>query len=149
FEVTKGTPLNVFLLSDGHITWGEPDVNTLIARFESRRPFATRFTCYRIGLGAENLELFAALTRRGGGVFNCFTPADLPAAALAHRRQCLQIDHLRFAGGPAASDVLIAGRQAAVYPGGDLILAARMSGTGRTALMLEGTFQGKHFVQEY
>jgi hypothetical protein len=149
FEIARGTPLNVFLLSDGQITWGEPDVNALIARFESRCPFATRFTCYRTGLGAENLELFAALTRRGGGTFNCFTEADLPAAALAHRRQCLQIEHVRLVGGPAASDVLIAGRQAAIYPGGDMILAARMNGTGHTALMLEGTFLGKHFAQEY
>ena len=52
-------------------------------------PFATRFHCYRTGLGADNLELFEALTRRGGGIFNCFTEADLAAAAVAHRQPVL------------------------------------------------------------
>ena len=83
FDVAKGTPLNLFLLSDGQITWGEKDVAALVARFETRCPFRTRCHCYRTGLGADNLELFEALTRRGGGVFNCFTEIDLPAAAAA------------------------------------------------------------------
>jgi tetratricopeptide (TPR) repeat protein len=149
FPVAAGTPVQVFLLSDGQITWGESDVATLAARFESRCPFATRFYCYPTGLGADNLELFQALTRRGGGVFNCFTEADLTAAAQAHRRQCFQVERVRFVGGPAVSDVLVAGRQAAVYPGGELIVAARLNGTGRTQVVLEGTFLGKMLVQEY
>src|SRR5262249_14927607 len=98
---------------------------------------------------AENLELFEALTRRGGGVFNCFGKADLPAAARAHRRQCLQVERVRLEGGPAASDLLVAGRRAAVYPGGELIVAARMKATGRTRLLVEGTFLGKKVVREY
>ncbi|HEV3083593.1 MAG TPA: VIT domain-containing protein [Gemmataceae bacterium] len=149
FEIARGTPLNVFLLSDGQITWGEPDVNTLMARFEKGCPFSPRVYCYRTGLGAENLELFEALTRRGGNIFNCFTEADLPAVAQAHRRQCLQVESVRFVGGPQASDVLIAGRQAAIYPGGELIVAAKMQGTGKTAMLLEGTFLGKKYAQEY
>jgi hypothetical protein len=149
FEMARGTPLNVFLLSDGQITWGEPDVNTLMARFEKGCPFTPRVYCYRTGLGAENLELFEALTRRGGNIFNCFTEADLPAVAQAHRRQCLQVESVRFIGGPQTSDVLIAGRQAAIYPGGELIVAAKMQGTGKTAVLLEGTFLGKKYAQEY
>ncbi len=90
FDVAAGTNLDVFLLSDGHITWGEPDVAALVARFEQRCPYATRFHCYRTGLGEENGELFEALTRKGGGVFQCFGEAELEAAARAHRSQCLQ-----------------------------------------------------------
>ena len=54
----------------------------------------------------------------------------------------------RFVGGPAASDVLVAGRKAAVYPGGELLVAARLSDVGRTTVIVEGTFQRrvtKHF----
>jgi hypothetical protein len=149
FAVTAGTPLSLFLLSDGQITWGEADASTLAARFEARCPVPTRLFCYRTGLGADNLELFAALTRRGGGVFNCFTEADLPAAAVAHRRQCFQIDRVRLAGGVPASDVLVAGRQAAIYPGGEVIVAARVNSTGHTQVVLEGSFLGKKMVQEY
>jgi hypothetical protein len=141
-------PLNVFVLSDGQITWGETDVNAMVSRFESRLP-AARFHCYRTGLGADNLELFGALTRRGGGVFNCFSEADLPAVAVARRNQCLTVDSVRFVGGPEASDVLIAGRQAAVYPGGELIVTGRAAGTGKTQLVVEGTYLGKKVVQEY
>ncbi len=152
-EVAKthptGMPLNVFLLSDGQITWGESDVNTLVARFEAGCPFSTRIHCYRTGLGAENLELFDALVRKGGGIFNCFTEADLAAAAKAHRTQCLQVEQVRFVGGPAVSDVLVAGRKAAVYPGGELIVAAKVSGTGKSNIIVEGTFLGERVVQEY
>src|SRR5262249_4372967 len=75
FDIAEGTPLNVFLLSDGQITWGEADGATVVARFEKRCPYPTRFHCYRIGIGAENQTLFEALTRRGGGVFHCFGEA--------------------------------------------------------------------------
>jgi tetratricopeptide (TPR) repeat protein len=142
-------PVEVFLLSDGQITWGEPDVGPLVARFEGRCAFPTRFHCYRTGLGADNLELFETLTRRGGGIFNVFTEADLPAAAVAHRQQCLQVERVRLVGGPAASDVLVAGRKAAVYPGGELIVGAKVAAPGRTSLLVEGTFLGEKVVEEY
>ncbi len=35
------------------MSWGEANVSSLVARFEARCPFATRFHCYRTGLGAE------------------------------------------------------------------------------------------------
>ncbi|HEV3257912.1 MAG TPA: VIT domain-containing protein [Gemmataceae bacterium] len=149
FDVPDGTPLNVFLLSDGQITWGESDVAPLVARFESRCPFATRFHCYHTGLGADNSELFEALTRKGGGIFNCFGEASLAAAAVAHRNQCLQVEKVSLAGGPAASDVVVAGRRASVYPGGELVVAGRVIGTGRTQITVEGTFLGKTVVQQY
>jgi hypothetical protein len=145
----EGMPLNVFLLSDGQITWGEADAAALAARFEGRCPYRTRFHCYRTGLGADNGELFEALTRKGGGVFNCFGEGDVAAAAAAHRSQCLQVERVRLVGGPAAEDVLVAGRRAAVYPGGELIVAARMRETGRTAVVVEGSYLGQKFAQEY
>src|SRR5947209_19736589 len=48
--IVSRQPLNVFVLSDGQITWGESDVNTLVSRFEQRCPAPTRFHCYRTGL---------------------------------------------------------------------------------------------------
>jgi tetratricopeptide (TPR) repeat protein len=147
--LSKTTPVECFLLSDGHATWGETEVATLASRFESRCPFVPRFHCYLTGLGAENTELFEALTRRGGGIFSCRGDADLATAAVAHRNQCLQVQNVRFVDGPAASDVLVAGRAAAVYPGGELVVAGRFQGSGRTKLVVDGTFAGERFVQEY
>ena len=149
FRLTEGTPLNVFVLSDGQITWGEADVNPLVARFEKTCPYPTRFHCYRTGLGADNLELFQALTRRGGGIFNCFGEADLTAAAGAHRQHCWQINSVALVDGPPARDLLIAGRRAAVYPGGELVVAARLDRPGRITLQVEGTFLGKPLTRRY
>jgi hypothetical protein len=149
FKLKQGTPLNCFLLSDGHLTWGETDAPTLVARFEKRCSYPTRFYCYRTGLGQENAELYAALARRGGGVFQCYGASEVRAASQAHRRQCLQVQRVRFVGGPQASDVLVAGRQAAVYPGGELVVAARFRGTGRTRVVLEGTFQGEKVTRAF
>jgi von Willebrand factor type A domain len=149
FDVGPGTPLNVFLLSDGQVTWGEPDVASLVGRFESRCPFPTHFYCYHVGIGAENDELYEALIRRGGGIFNCFSDADLAAAAQAHRTQCLQVDKITLSGAPTASDFLVAGRKAAVYPNGEILVAAQVNSTGRARLLLEGTFQGQKVLQEF
>src|SRR5262249_14917009 len=125
FPIKKGTPVNCFLLSDGNLTWGETDVPALVARFERRCPFPTRFWCYQTGLGQENAELYRALARTGGGVFHCYGAAQVAAAAQAHRRPALAVRRVRLAEGPAGSDLLVAGRQAAVHPGGELIVAAR------------------------
>ncbi len=149
FDIASGTPVSCFLLSDGNVTWGEADASSLVSRFERRCPLNCRFHCYRTGLGAENSELAEALTRRGGGIFQCYGEADVPAAAVAHRHDCLVVRRVRFVGGPAAADVLVAGRKAAVYPNGDLVVAARFAQPGRTTLLVEGQYQGKDYVQEF
>jgi hypothetical protein len=149
FATEGGMPLNVFLLSDGQATWGETSAAALAARFEGRCPLRTRFHCYHTGLGADNQELFEALTRKGGGIFTCYGEGDLAACAAAHRSQCLTVTGVRLAGGPAAEDVLVAGRKSAVYPGGDLVVAARLREPGQTTVIVEGTFLGQKFEQEY
>jgi len=148
FDVAPGTAVNVFVLSDGQITWGEPDVAHLLGRFEAQCPLTTRFHCYRTGLGADNQELFEALTRKGGGIFNVFGQADLAAAAGAHRQQCLEVEKVRFIGGDL-NEVIVAGRKAAVYPGGELIVAARAARPGKSTLLVEGKFMGQKFAEEY
>jgi hypothetical protein len=149
FDLPAGSPLNVFLLSDGQVTWGEADVPAMAAKFEARCPYKARFHAYRIGLGAENTALFDALTRRDGGVFQCHGDADVAAAATAHRRRCLTVEKIGFVGGPAATDLLVAGRRAAVYPGGELVVAARANEAGATALRVVGTFDGKPYQADF
>src|SRR5262249_21312604 len=147
--IEKGTALNVFALTDGHVTWGETDVNTIVSRYESNAPFPSRFYCYRLGPGPENAELFAALARNGGGVFNCLTDPELKAAATAHRNLCFAVEGVRFVGGPEASDVLIAGRQVSVHPGGELVVAAKLNGPAKGKLVVDGKFQGEKMTQSF
>ncbi len=148
FAIENGMPLSCFLLSDGHLTWGQTEAGPLVAKFRRRCPHPVRFCCYRTGLGEENNELYEALTVDGGGVFQCFGQSDVAAAAAGHRRQCLQVEMVRFANGLAA-EVLVAGRRSAVYPGGELIVAGQFPAAGRTRILLEGTFQGKKFSQSF
>jgi len=89
------------------------------------------------------------LTRDGGGVFQCFGEEEVVSAATAHRRQCLQIERVSFAGDPDVSEVLVAGRRAAVYPGGELILAGQFKKACKTKVLLEGRFQGQKFSQSF
>jgi hypothetical protein len=144
----KGTPMCCFLLSDGHLTWGQTEPGPLVARFRQRCGFPVRFFCYRTGLGEENAELYDALTREGGGVFQCFGAHEVASAAAAHRRQCLEVQSVRFMGAEA-SEVLVSGRRSAVYPGGELVVAARFPRAGKAKVVLEGRFQGQRFSQSF
>jgi hypothetical protein len=147
-DLEATTPMNVFLLSDAQITWGDSDVPSLVSRFESRCKNPVRFHCYRTGLGADNLEAFEALTRRGGGIFQCYGEADLAAAAVAHRHHCFQVERVSLEG-VESGDLLIGGRRTAIYPGGELVIAARAFQPGKGKLVLEGTYQGERLTKTY
>src|SRR5947207_32132 len=82
-------------------------------------------------------------TRRGGGIFNCYGEADVPAVAVAHRHQCFHVERVSLVDGPETSDFLVAGRKSAIYPGGELIVAGRAGDSGKATVVLEGTFLGE------
>lgn len=145
--LARRLPLACFVLSDGHLTWGQTEAAPLLARFRQRASNPVRFFCYRTGLGQENAELYDALTRDGGATFQCYGEADVAAAARAHQRQCLVVKTVRFEGG--AEELLVAGRRSAVYPGGELHVAARVPRAGKTKVHVEGLFQGKAFTQSF
>ena len=149
FALDKKTPLACFVLSDGHLTWGRTSVPPLVSRFRSRCANPVRFFCYRTGLGQENAELFDALTRDGGGVFQCYGEAEVAAAARAHRRQCLVVERISFGDDAKATEVIVAGRRSAVYPDGELILVGQLPRTGKTKIQIEGQFQGQKFSQTF
>ena len=45
--------------------------------------------------------------------------------------------------------MVIAGRKSAIYPDGEVIVAARASDAGPARLIVEGTYLGKKLVQEF
>ena len=134
--LANGAPLDVFLLTDGAVTWGETDGPTMLSAL-SGASFAPRFYAYRTGLGAENLELFRELTRQGG-IFNCPGRAQIPACAVAHRTggaRLRQVAVVPTGAHPAQlDDVVVAGNAATLAPGTDLLVAARVRTPG-TALL--------------
>lgn len=136
-----GAPLQVFLLSDGRCKW-ETEVSDLVSRLRKHCPYRVQFHCYRTGLGNENETLFESLARNGGGTYNCRAEADVVAAAMAHRWECLRLDRVAFTGG-SPTEVLDSDLRVAVPPGGEVQIAARFPQPGRTTLVLEGTFCGR------
>ncbi|MFO0880562.1 MAG: hypothetical protein U0840_24715 [Gemmataceae bacterium] len=149
FTKNADVPLSCFLLSDGHLTWGETEAAPLVARFRKRLLAPARFFCYRTGLGQENAELFEALTRDGGGVFQVYGEAEVAPAARAHRRQALLVDQVRVEGSLAAREVLVGGRRTAIYPQGDLIVTGHCAKPGTGTIVVEGTFAGKRYTQKF
>lgn len=149
FSIAKQTPLHCFLLSEGKLTAGDSDVPTLVARLQPRSPWPLRWHCYQTGLGEENAELFALLTRQGGGVYRCASEKDVPAAARAHSRPCLTIQRLRIEGNGKVLDQLVAGRRSVVYPGGEVLLGARFQTPGQAQIVLEGTIADRRVVQRF
>lgn len=132
--------LDVFLLSDGVVTWGDGGAEAMAKELRDTAPFSARFFAYRTGIAAENLELYAALTRRGA-TFNCFSMADVPACAKAHQASGLLVQSVSVEsdeGGPAVDNVLVQGRQAMLFPGATLTLAGRVTKAGPAKVRVKG-----------
>jgi len=136
---------DVFLLTDGALSWGERDPGTLLSRFEASSPWDARVFAYRTGLGAEDVALMRRLTARGA-VFNCLSRSALPACATAHRRTGMQIERVTVEGGGSGartSDVLVAGGAATFTPGAELLLAGKIDRPGPATIRIEGTVGGQ------
>jgi hypothetical protein len=144
-SLPAGETLDVFLLSDGVLTWGDASALSIALRFAKQAPFASRVFAYRTGLGADNLALLRELTRTGA-IFNCFSKADVPGCAIAHRSAGVAIESVVLApaapGGALASNLLVAGRQAALFPGATLTLAGRLLQSGAAVVQIKGKSLG-------
>lgn len=137
---------DVFVLSDGVVDFGETSAETLLAQWQATSPWKARFFAYRTGVGADNLALFQALTRKGGAVFNCLSQADLPACAVAHEAPGVLVDQVTVetvgTDGAKVADVLVAGRQATLFPGAALTLAVRLTKPGKATVHVLGNAPG-------
>ncbi|MCA9576040.1 MAG: VWA domain-containing protein [Myxococcales bacterium] len=130
---------DVFLLSDGQITWGERDIPTLL-RGRGGAWASTRVFAYRTGLGAENTDLLRRVAT--AGVFNCLSVTSVPACAVAHQRPSLQVEQVlvegRGNGGAQVSDVLVAGGASSFAVGTELLVVGRLLRAGPARVRLVG-----------
>ena len=123
---------DLFLLSDGAITWGEGDLyslTNLLARGQARSLFA-----YRSGFQGTDSRVLEHLTRQtGGAIFSVVGEAELTHASTAHRFRPWLIQGLEVAGG---SDLLLAGRPLSLFPGQSLVLVGRGTPARGTQVVL-------------
>jgi len=120
---------DLFLLSDGAITWGEK--NAFFISESVRNKAKTNNTLkqiytYRLGQSGENASLLTHLTREiGGGSYQLSNDTDLSHLATAHKMVPWKIESLELNG---AKDILIKGRPSSVYSGQLLTLSGRVTG---------------------
>ncbi len=116
---------DLFLLSDGHATWGEDDPWALAAAVTS--PQVAALYAYEGGAQRTDRALLQRLVRAGGGaLFSLRAAEGVAAAARAHQHRPYPVLGVSVEGG---HDLLLHGDPAALYPGQRL----RLSGRGRPA----------------
>lgn len=115
---------DLFLLSDGHATWGD----------EVSAPHERLFA-YATGMAGTDRRVLDRLARESGGaVFAVTGEAELGAAAVAHRKRPWRIRRIEVEGG---SDLMLAGDSPALYAGQTVVLAGRGSPTGVVGIEFE------------
>lgn len=146
WSIKQGTPLDVFVLSDGQLNWGNTQLNAALSRFRKTQRYGTlRFFAYQMGIGSENAAFGAALAQQGGAVFPCLSRSVLARCATAHTRPAMLVESVKL-NGIGASEVLVEGRQVSLFPGALFRLAARYTRDGRATLVVKGTYMGKSLI---
>lgn len=118
---------DLFLLSDGASTWGEPDRERSIRTIDEQ--LRGRVFAYRTGLPGTEITLLSALAREtGGAVFSVTGPDEVANAATAHRNRPWELLALEVsdAADRVLEDLLIEGDPRFIYPGQALTFAGRL-----------------------
>lgn len=118
-DIEKHAPRDLFLLSDGAVTWGEMNVYQMSKVFTAGQ---TLFA-YKTGMAGTSTATLEHLTREtGGAVFSIVNEDEVAAAATAHRSRPWKLIDVTMAGG---TDLLVAGRPQTIYPGQSLLIVGR------------------------
>ena len=116
---TTGSQPDLFLLSDGALTWGEDDLYALSATSNSGGPIFA----YQTGFSGTDTRVLNHITRESGGaIFSVVGEAEVQKASTAHRGRPWKIVGVDIAGG---TDLLFAGRPVSLFAGQSLLLVGR------------------------
>jgi tetratricopeptide (TPR) repeat protein len=119
-------PYDVFLLSDGSVTWGETEpyfISESVKAHQRNNSGLQRLFTYSLGATGEDQALLNHLTREiGGSTFQLSKDEDYQSLSRAHRWLPWTIKSLESKG---ANDIIISGRPTTVYPGQLLTIAGR------------------------
>ncbi len=126
-EKDKSIQADLFLLSDGALTWGEHDINR-IARSLSTADAGALFA-YNTGLTGTAIGTLDHLARAtGGAVFSVVNRNEVEKVAVAHRNRPWRLLDISASG---ATDLLVAGRPRVIYPGQPLLITGRGTPDGQ------------------
>ncbi|MCX4245231.1 DUF2135 domain-containing protein [Paraliomyxa miuraensis] len=126
-------PYDVFLLGDGAATWGEADAYALSEAL--RGGLAGSVFAYTTGMAGGDDAMLRHITRQtGGAVFSVVGESEVAAAATAHTSRPWLLQGVSLEG---ATDLLVAGRPRAVFPGQRLLVTGRGAPRPGAQLVLE------------
>lgn len=120
---------DVFLLSDGSITWGEDDLSVLSDAVGPRRPVFS----YTTGLSGTDRRVLGHLSRNSGGAMFSVNEASIAKTATAHRQRPWTIHSFALEG---CTDLMLRGDPKTLYPGQRLMLVGRGRPAVNAALQL-------------
>jgi tetratricopeptide (TPR) repeat protein len=141
-----GQPTTVFLLSDGHITWGLDKVEALAAHHPVLRD--VRWITYRFGEEPANQALFDLLSSETGGrTVAMLSEAEIDAAVKAHLRAPAELLGVEVKGARAV-DLVVAGDPRHVFPGQVLQIGGRLLDDGPASLVVRHRISGKETAVE-
>jgi tetratricopeptide (TPR) repeat protein len=129
-----GQKTTVFLMSDGHITWGLDRPEAIPQRYPIVRD--VRFVTYQFGEESTERSLFDLLSRESGGqTVSMLSEAELEQAAVAHRRAPAELLSVEVKGARAA-DVAVAGDPKLLFPGQTLSIGGRLLDPNAATLVI-------------
>lgn len=134
---------NIFLLSDGSITWGEEELYSISAEIDSK----SRIFVYNTGISGTDMNMLEQLARESGGLlFSVSGEDELNTASKAFNYETWKISSLKLAGG---NDLLIEGRPRYLYPGQKIIVAGKGNIKTNSKLILNLANNNKHKKLQY
>lgn len=133
---------DLFLLSDGAITWGEQNLH-LLAQTLRDGTGGTLFA-YQTGLTGTAIGVLEHLARESGGaVFSIAHEDEIDKAAVAHRQRPWRLVDVTVPGG---DDLLVAGRPKSIYPGQPLLVVGR-GNAGNEAVVSVARGEEQHSIR--
>ena len=110
---------NIFLLSDGSVTWGEDELYSISSKVDDNN----RIYVYNTGISGTDMNLLEHLSRESGGALFSVTGEDeIKAASKAFNYIPWKISSVEF---NACKDILIQGRPKYLYSGQKLTISGK------------------------
>ena len=110
---------NIFLLSDGSVTWGKDELYSISSIVDKNN----RIYVYNTGISGTDMNLLEHLSRESGGALFSVTGEDeIKAASTAFNYNPWEISSIEFG---KCSDILIQGRPKYIYSGQKLVISGR------------------------
>ena len=120
-DKTQNKKYDLFLLSDGSITWGEGDQHVLLKIIKTH--LKGSLFAYRTGLSGTDTRLLGKLARESrGALFSIAGEAEIKKASTAHMFVPWRLLNIKVRG---CKDLLLAGQPKTIYPGQNLLLSGR------------------------